>query len=102
MLRCKFAVQLTQGKRFAGAVEPLHGLEFSTSHQTGRCRVSFRHIGWTVPSIRTLVDRSAAAEIISGKVLFAFLKDGPVPVLELYSDPTNSITTPGTAIRRVR
>lgn len=101
MLRSKFAVQLTQGKRFAGAVPPLHGFKFSTTHQTGRCRVSFRRIGWTVPYSRTFVDRSAAAEIISGKVLFAFLKGGSVPALGLYSDSTNPIATPGTATRRV-
>lgn len=102
MLRCKFAVQLTQGKRFAGAVPPLHGLEFSSSRQTGRCRVSFRRIGRTGPDSWTSFARSAAAEINSGRALFAFLKGGLVPVLGLYSDPINSITTPGTAIRRVR
>ena len=101
MLRCKFAVQLTQGKRFAGAVPPLHGLEFSSSRQTGRCRVSFRRIGWTGPDSWTSFARSAAAEISSGRALYAFLKGGPVAALSLYSDPTNTITTPGTAIRRV-
>ncbi len=101
MLRCKFAVQLTQGKRFAGAVPPLHGFEFCTSRQTRGCIVFLRRIGWTVPYSRTSVRRSAAAEINSGRMLFAFLKRGPVAALALYRDPTNSITTPGTAIRRV-
>lgn len=101
MLRSKFAVQLTQAKRFAGVVSREYGFEFSTSRQTRGCRGSFRRIGMTVLRSRTSVSRSAAAEIISGRVLFAFLKDGPVPLLGLYSDRTNSITAPGTAIRRV-
>lgn len=97
----RIAVQLTQTKRFAGTVWPQYGLELSTSRQTRECRVSFRHIGCTVPYSRTFVDRSAAAEIISERVLYAFMKGGPVPTLSLYSDQTNPITTPGTVIRRV-
>lgn len=101
MLRFKIAVQLTQAKRFAGVVPPEYRFEFSTSRQTRGCRVSLSRIGWTKPHSRTSVSRSAAAEINSGRALFAFLKDGPVPVLSFYIDPTNPITAPGTAIRRV-
>lgn len=102
MLRSKFAVQLIQAKRFAGAVAYEYGFALSASRQTGGCRASFIRIRWTAPDCRTSDSRSAAAEIISGRVLFAFLKGGSVPPLSFYSDPTNSITTPGTAIRRVR
>jgi hypothetical protein len=102
MLRSKFALQLTHAKRLAVAVPPEYLFEFSTSRQTRGCRVSLSRIGWTKPHSRTSVSRSAAAEINSGRALFAFLKGGPAAALSLYSDPTNSITTPGTAIRRVR
>jgi len=101
MLRCKFTVQLIQGKRFAGAVQPEYQFEFSTSRQARGCRVFLSRIGWTKPHSRTSVSRNAAAEINSERALSAFQKDGPVPVFGLYSDPTNPITTPGTAIRRV-
>lgn len=101
MLRCKFAVHLTQVKRFAGAVPPLHGFEFSMSRQTRGCRGSFRRIERTAPHSRTSVSHGTAAEINSRRTLFAFLKGGPVPMLPFYIDPTNPITAPGTAIRRV-
>lgn len=102
MLRSKFAVQLIQAKPFASAVPPEYQFEFSTSRQTRGCRVSLSRIGWTKPHSLTSVSRSAADEIHSGRALSAFLKGGPVAALSLYSDPTNSTTTPGTAIRRVR
>ena len=101
MLRSKFALQLTQEKRIAGAVPPEHRLEFSTSRQTGRCRVSFRRIGRIGPDSWTSFARSAAAEISSGKVLFAFLQGGSAPALSLYNDRTNPITKLGTANRRL-
>jgi hypothetical protein len=102
MLRFKIAVQLTQAKRFAGVVPSEYRFEFGTSRQTGGCRVSFRRIGRTGPDSWIYFARSAAAEMNSGRALFAFLKVGPVAALSLYSDPSNSITTPGTAIWRVR
>lgn len=101
MLRSKFAVQLTQAKRFAGVVSHEYGFEFSTLCQTRGCRVSLSRIGWTKPHSRTSVSRSAAAEINSGRALSAFLKGGPVAALSLYGERTNPITKLGAAIRRV-
>lgn len=101
MLRSEFAVQQIQAKRFAGVVPPEYRFEFSTSRQTRGCNVSFGRVGWIVPHSRSSVSCSAAAEIISGKVLFAFLKGGPVPGLGLYSNPANPINAPGATTRRV-
>lgn len=101
MLRSKFTVHLIRAKRFAGVVPSEYRFEFSTSCQTTGCRVSLSRIGWTKQHSRTSVSRSAADEIHLGRALSAFLKGGPFAALSLYSDPTNSITTLGTAIRRV-
>lgn len=101
MLRCKFVVQLIQAKCFAGAIAPEYRFEISTSRQTRGRRVSFKRIGSTVPDSQSSVSRSTTAEINLGRMLFAFLKGGPVLAPSLYSDLTNSIATPGTAIRRV-
>lgn len=69
---------LVQAKRYASAIRPEHVDAFAALCRSKQMPGMFIHTGRTGPSSRTLIERHAHIEIISGERLLALIHGGPL------------------------